>query len=446
MDGISEKKTAGAVCMDERKKVIVAGAGAAGLMAAIAAARAGAGVTVLEAMERPGKKLLLTGNGRCNLTNLDEGLRGAYYGTGAELASSVIRQFDTSSLLDFFHDIGLLTQEKNGYVYPYSAQSYSVLEVLLAEARRLKIKLKYSEKITDIRRQKEAPGMWLVQTQGWTYEADALILACGSRAVPASGSDGSGYELAKKLGHTIRKVVPALVPVTCRAGFLSALAGVRCRAGVALWEYRDVSSTEPVLVKADTGELQWTKYGVSGIVVFQLSRFISSAQPGTKQYLEIDFLPEYEQEAVTKLLLGRCRVLGEEKAGLLLAGLLNEKLIPVVLEQADKILKSKKSLAKTVCRSLQGEQIAAMVQVMKKLRLEVTGTKDFDTAQVCAGGVDCREVSEETLESKIHKQLYFAGELLDVDGPCGGYNLQWAWSSGYVAGTHAGGDYGNQNK
>ncbi len=428
--------------MEEKRKVIVAGAGAAGLMAAIAAARSGAQVTVLEAMERPGKKLLLTGNGRCNLTNMDTELPEAYYGTGAGLAASVIRRFDAKALLSFFRELGLLTQEKNGYVYPYSSQSCAVLEVLLAEARRLKVRLKYSEKIVETYRESGEDGKegWVVQTATWSYRADALILACGSRAVPSTGSDGSGYELASGLGHTVRAVVPALVPVTCSGSFLQALSGVRCRAEVSLLD------GEKNLIRKDCGELQWTKYGVSGIVVFQLSRFVSTAQPGMRLYLSVDFLPDYAKE-LYPLLLARAKSLGDEKAGLLLAGLLHEKLIPVILERTDRSAGSKKTLAKTACCNLTQGQIEAMIRTMKHFELAVTGTKSFDAAQVCAGGVDCAEVSEKTLESRKQKNLYFAGELLDVDGPCGGYNLQWAWSSGYIAGTYAaGGNHGNQNQ
>lgn len=265
--------------MEPKKRVIVAGAGAAGLMAAITAARAGASVTVLEAMERPGKKLLLTGNGRCNLTNLDPALPMAYYGTGAALAAAVIKRFDAEKLVSWFEELGLLIQEKNGYVYPYSAQAGSVLEVLLAEARHLKIKLKYSEKIIEIQKHsisstKEVE--WEVRTQTWKYTADAVILACGSKAVMTTGSDGSGYALAASLGHTIQTVKPALTPVICKEKFLPQISGVRCRACVTLFE--QIGKKEPVMLRQEKGELQWTKYGVSGIVIFQLSRFVIPEQ------------------------------------------------------------------------------------------------------------------------------------------------------------------------
>lgn len=422
--------------MEQRKKILVAGAGASGLMAAIAAADAGAEVTVLEAMEKPGKKLLLTGNGRCNLTNLDPDLPDAYYGTGAAAASKLLRQFGAKELLAWFEDLGLLVQEKNGYVYPYSAQSGSVLDVLLIEARKLRIKLKYSERITEITHDPDAEHPWSVKTASWCYAADAVILACGSKTIPTTGSDGSGYALAASLGHRICTVAPALTPITCKGPVPQTLAGVRCRACVTLTEQTAPQTSRRVL-RRETGELQWTKYGISGIVVFQLSRFVSLAPSGARQSVSIDFLPEFEQDALNRFLVKRAAMLGEEKTGMLLSGILHEKIIPVVLSLADRKLKGKKPLAKTCCQDLSAEQLQNILSALKNFQLEVTGTKSYDIAQICAGGVDCSELFPETLESRLHKGLYFAGEILDVDGPCGGYNLQWAWTSGYLAGKSA---------
>lgn len=406
-----------------KKRVIVVGAGAAGLMAAITAAKNGAAVTLLEGMDRPGKKLLLTGNGRCNLTNMEETLPDAYYGTGASLAASVIRRFDASGVRGFFAGLGLLTQEKNGYVYPYTAQAASVLEVLLTEVRRQGIKLKLGEKIEAVSKTRDG---WAARTATWSYEADAVILGCGSQALPSTGSDGSGYLLAKGLGHSIVPAAPALAPLICEAPFLSSLSGVRCRARAALYK-KDREGA--VLLKEESGELQWTKYGVSGIVIFQLSRFVSAARPGEQLWLCLDLLPEFEAEMLTELLCRRAEELKEERVTLLLAGALGEKLIPVVLKRAGTAPGAR-------CGMLKREQIRRIVDTAKKFELKVKGTKSFDVCQVCSGGVDCREVSDQ-LESLKQKGIYFAGEILDVDGPCGGYNLQWAWSSGYVAGMAA---------
>ncbi|MCC8068039.1 MAG: aminoacetone oxidase family FAD-binding enzyme [Clostridiales bacterium] len=423
------------------KTIIVIGAGAAGLMAAISAARSGANVTILEAQEKPGRKLLVTGNGRCNLTNQSQALAGVYHGTGAVLASRLLREFDADATLAFFHDLGLLTQEKNGCIYPYTAQAGSVLEVLLSECRRLKVKLKFSQEIIKIElHTKHTP--YSVVTPTWSYPADAVILACGSKAAPSTGASDKGYLLAQRLGHTVIAPRPALVPLTCHAPFLNRLAGVRCRASVALLHpdspnspdvrmghhTKHASSLHCQKIAEDTGELQWTTYGVSGIVIFQLSRFFDPEKYGDDYILSIDLLPDYKSDQIETLLIKRAAELAKEPVSVLLRGFINEKLIPVILGKTGQFPKT--------CNDLDVKTIAAICHLMKDFRLPVSGTRAFDQAQICAGGIDCHEISD-TLESRLHSGLYFAGEMLDVDGPCGGYNLQWAWTSGYLAGKSA---------
>ncbi|MCD8106246.1 MAG: aminoacetone oxidase family FAD-binding enzyme [Lachnospiraceae bacterium] len=452
--------------------VIVIGAGASGLMAAISAARSGAAVTVLEAQERAGRKLLITGNGRCNLTSPDPEMAKKYQGTGAGLAMRLTGEFGNEATLDFFHSLGLLTREKNGCVYPYTMRASSVLDVLLAEARSLRVKLKFSQKITEVipagaaqpdrLAQADAGGSlpngaddavphYQVVTPTWTYTADSVILACGSKAAPATGAASEGYLLAESLGHSIIEPRPVLVPLVCEKHFLEkSLAGMRCHAKVTLlysasgfWTDR---ATEELA--SETGELQWTNYGVSGIVIFGLSRyadfgrFSSDRSPaaaqasakGTKNrihyVLSIDFLPDFNERELEELLIKRAGGLSKEPVSVLLRGFLNEKLIPLVLSHAGQ------GHPPVYCLEMTEEFIKELVTVMKMYHLPVFGTKSFDQAQVCAGGVDCAGVTEK-LESRLHKSLYFAGEMLDVDGPCGGYNLQWAWTSGYLAGKNA---------
>lgn len=462
-------------------KIIVGGAGASGLMAAISAARAGASVTILEAMERPGKKLLMTGNGRCNLTNMDDRLAEAYHGAEPVQAAAVLRRFDAVRTRNFFRELGLLTVEKNGYVYPYTNQASSVLEVLLAEVRRLGIRLKLSEKIVGIERR---DGKWQVRTATWTYPADALILCCGSKCMPSTGSDGSGYALAQMAGLPIQDVSPALVPLVCEESFLPALAGVRCHARVTLQqaetpevarqaipshsipaqtktENQTVSGqirtakqsflVDPEIAKqqkqenqgrktessvwqeiaSETGEVQWVRYGLSGIAVFQLSRHVSAARPGTRFRILLDLFSPFCKEELEELLQKRAASLFKEPPAVLLRGLLPEKLIPVVLSRA-------KIPPKQRCGALDEQTLARLLAVCRSFALTVSGTKSFDVCQVCAGGVSLHEVDPRTLECQRAPGLYLAGELLDIDGPCGGYNLQWAWASGYVAGTSAG--------
>lgn len=433
--------------MTEKKRVVIVGAGASGMMAAVAAAKQGAAVTLLEAMERPGKKLLITGNGRCNITNTDQNLPDMYYGTGSSHASSIIRQMDAAAVCKLFEELGLLTTEKNGYVYPYTGQASSVLEVLLTELQRLKVKMKYNEKAEELICQPD--GTWLVCTATWQYQADAVILACGSCAAPITGSDGSGYEIAKKAGYRVVDPAPALVSLCCEESFLPVLAGVRSKASVSLYD-----DSGKCLIRKETGELQWTKYGVSGIVIFQLSRFVSVPKvqdPDAVFQLSVDLFPDISEDVLLHLMQERCRQLAESPLRVLLCGILNEKLIPVVIERVSsgwgqekqnqnqqKTKKKNKKEKQVLCNQLSDSQMKDLLDCMKHFRLTVTGTKSFDTAQVCAGGIDASQLDISTLESLHHKNLYFVGELVDTDGPCGGYNLQWAWSSGWTAGSAAG--------
>ncbi len=407
------------------KTIAVIGAGASGLTAAIAAARCGAQTTILEAQSSPGKKLLVTGNGRCNLTNLSAALPEAYFGSGAALARSVTERFGVRETLDFFSGLGLLTQEKNGCVYPYTMQAGSVLDVLLAELRRLHGNLKFGQKILRITdRGDREEKQYAIETAGWKYEADAVILACGSMAAPATGATGDGYLLAQTLGHTVITPRPALVPLDSSFPYLNRFSGVRCRAKLTLL-------CKGKVLGEDTGELQWTKYGISGIVAFQLSRHVRADEEGPYE-MQIDLVPDYRAEELQGMLCARAKELAGESVTVLLRGILNEKMIKVLLNEAEE------GLTQKCCTDLTGEEIGAICRELKEFRIPITGTRSFDQAQICAGGVDCSEITDD-LESRLHKNLYFAGEMLDVDGPCGGYNLQWAFSSGFVSGVHAAG-------
>lgn len=414
------------------KQILVAGCGPAGMMAGIAAARAGASVTILEGMEKPGKKLLLTGNGKCNLTNLDPELVNKYHSVGREKVNLIpwiqeaMSGFSVSDTLHFFQELGLLTARRSGYVYPYTGQSSSVLEILLAELKRLKVKLKFNERIDTIQK---IPDGWRVSTAGWNYRCDALILCCGSKAAPNTGSDGSGYRLSEQAGHTITPVVPALTALTGKGRSFSSCAGVRCQARVALFTENDSSCLE--FAGEERGELQWTEKGISGIVVFQLSRMAALAlEKGKRVRAELDFLPDTEEYQLEQLLSRQKDRYPQVAVGEVLSGLLPKKLLLFCLDQ-------NKIKSGSPMNTVTEEKMQKLAETMKHFSLSITGTRSFDQCQVCAGGVPLEEVHAKTLESKLAAGLYFAGELLDVDGPCGGYNLQWAWSSGYTAGIHA---------
>lgn len=387
---------------DPARSLIVVGGGAAGLTAAIFAAEAGVQVTLLEHNEKTGRKICVTGNGRCNLTNRNQ-YEGAYRGSHPEFTREIFRQFSVADTLAFLEDTGILTVEKKGWLYPRSGQAKCVSELLEARARSLKVKIKTREHVEDIQFQN---GLWNVRTKGWTYQAACVILANGSKASGVSGSDGSGYLLAEKLGHRIVPPLPALLGLKCSAPGLNTWAGVRTFGKLRLL-------IDGIPFCQEEGELQLTDYGISGIPAFQLSRYaVRALEEGKRVQLQVNFLPEYTEEELCALMEKRKKQCPYQTDTELFVGLLPDKLIRILQRQKDPLKAS------------------------QNFSLEVTGCTGFEQAQVCSGGVDTLEVHPVTLESRLHKRLFFAGELLDIDGACGGYNLQWAWSSGAVAGIH----------
>lgn len=390
--------------MSERPQVIVVGGGAAGLIAAITAAQNGAVVTVLEQNENPGRKICVTGNGRCNLTNKDmrpECFRGQH----PEFAAGILKQFPLEETLAFFENLGVAFTDRKGWIYPRSNQAKCIPELLLLKARSLKVKIKTRETVKAVVYEK---GRWKAETSGWTYEGDRVILANGSKASQVPGADGSGYEIAAALGHRIVKPLPALTGLRCRGNVFFAWAGVRTDAKVTLL-------LDGKIFAEESGEVQLTDYGISGIPVFQLSRYaIRALEEGRKVSVMVNFLPEYTKESLQEQLEKRKALCPYQSEAELLLGLLPDKLIKMFRKQK-----------------------ADLCQTITEYMLEVKGCSGFEQAQICSGGVDTTQIHPETLESMLNPGLFFAGELLDIDGPCGGYNLQWAWSSGAVAGYHS---------
>ncbi|MDO4632512.1 MAG: aminoacetone oxidase family FAD-binding enzyme [Eubacteriales bacterium] len=409
------------------RRVVVIGGGAAGLMAAVKAAECGARVTLLEANEKPGKKLLVTGNGRCNLTNLDQSDPKRYRGADKKFTDAVFAKFSVQDTLDCFRAAGLLLTDRDGYVYPLVGQASAVVEILLAECRRKKVKLKTNERAVSIERKN---GEWSVLTQGWHYEADAVVIAAGSKAAPATGAGSGGYQLAEQLGHRIVPVHEALTPLISGDRFVKKLAGLRMRSRVTL-EIRKGSKDPWREITSEVGEVQWTEYGISGICVFQLSRYaIDAINAGEQAQLRLDLMPALTMEELKRELLTRP---ADDSVGKYLTGLLPAKMIPVLLQRMDLRPEQRAEM-------LTEKELDRMAVQVKEFTLAVTGNKGCEMAQVCAGGVDTAELAVGTLESTRCPGIYFAGELIDVDGKCGGYNLQWAWSSGAVAGRNAAGE------
>ena len=288
----------------KKRQVVIIGAGASGMMAAIMAARNGAAVTVLEQNEKPGKKICATGNGKCNFSNLvmpDD----AYRGKHPEFVNHALAQFSVKDTVEFFKKLGIFPLDKNGYLYPRSNQAQSVVDVLCMEASNLGIKIKTNEQVIAIETEKNGRN-FQVLTKGWHYEADALILANGSKASSISGSDGSGYELAESLKHHIIPVYPALTALKCKGPAFKVWAGVRTEGEISLF-------IDGKFYKSERGELQLTEYGISGIPVFQISTYaIRAVRDGHKAALRINFMPELSEEESAAFL----EDLGLEESGL----------------------------------------------------------------------------------------------------------------------------------
>lgn len=407
-----------------KKQVIIVGGGASGMAAAISASRMGAQVTILEHRDRVGKKLLSTGNGRCNLSNLFL-TEDCYRSSQKEFPMKVLGRFGLQDTLMFFESIGLVTKSKNGYLYPNSEQASSVLDLLRLELTKQNICVVTNCRIAKISR-KSGQG-FVVKTDQGNFEGHALILAAGSKAAPQTGSDGSGYQMAKEFGHLVISPLPALVQLRCQEKYFKQLAGVRCEAKITLF------SSGKKLAE-DQGEVQLTDYGLSGIPTFQVSRFAAVELSKKKEVKAVlDFWPSKSREETKEFLIQRAKKMGHLLCGDFLTGILHKKLAAVLMKLSDIPAEQKASQVKQ-------HAWMELLHHIKAFETTVTGTNSYEQAQVCCGGVDTREICPETMESRLVPGLYFAGELLDVDGICGGYNLQWAWSTGCLAGNSAGGD------
>ena len=309
-----------------------------------------------------------------------------------------------------------------------SDQAASVLDVLREEIERLKIRILLSCHIEKIEKKN---GGFFIHTDQGTVETDALILAAGSKAAPSTGSDGSGYEYARQLGHSIIKPLPALVQLRCQGNMYKQMAGIRTEAEVSL-------QADGITLAKDKGELQITDYGLSGIPVFQVSRYAARALDEKKKVrVYVDFMPGWDKSESFRLLKKRALLLAYKPAAELFTGMLNRKLAQVLLKLAG-------IDGNISCGSLTGKQLEKICKELKEYEAVVMSVNPFANAQVCCGGVDTNEIDETTMESRLCPGLYMAGEILDVDGICGGYNLQFAWSSGLIAGRCAAGSAGKQ--
>lgn len=408
------------------KTVLVVGGGPAGMMAALAAAGRGASVTLLDRMDKPGKKILVTGNGRCNITNArPEPAR--YHGAPAAFTESVLRSFSVPQTLGFFKALGLpCVEEEEGRVYPSCGQASAVVDVLRFEMERRNVRVQVG---ADVHRLTRAGGTFKAETKdGRSFAADRAIVAAGGKAGPQWGSDGSGLELLKALGHRVTPLFPVLVQLNLRAAFLKAVDGVRFNGAAAVLDQGRV-------VREETGEIQLTDYGASGIPVLDLSRAAGECLLQKREpMLELRLLPGRSAADLLTEIEGRLSSRPDETLDRALLGLVHAHLLPVLLQAAGF---KNKHLA---CRHAPPENARRLAELLKRWTAPITGTQPWSRAHVTAGGVDAAELTAGTLESKIVPGLFLAGEVIDVDADCGGYNLQWAWSSGQAAGVHAAGN------
>ena len=410
------------------KTLAIIGGGASGMLAGITALETNPDIKVIifDQKDILGKKILSTGNGRCNLTN--EKMSLDYFRSDEpQLISSVLKDFGYPDTIRFFENLGLLTKSRNGYVYPRCDQASVVRSVLDNRLKELGADIRRETTVTALFRTKKG---FQIETGSGKIQADRIILSAGGKASSKLGSDGSGYTLAKSLGHSVVPVVPALVQLKVKDFAFTKASGVRTDAKVTALVNGRVAAS-------DAGELQITNYGISGIPVFQISRYISRAlYEKQNAQVMIDFLPELEEASLRELFNKRLHHLSENpkaKPEELLTGILHTKLIPEILRIAGIRFSAKLNIIKDA-------ELTRLYEVLKSCMLNISDTNGFDNAQVCAGGISLKEVDMETMQSCITKGLYLAGELLDVDGICGGYNLQWAWATGYLAGKHAASD------
>ncbi|SCL89723.1 NAD(P)/FAD-dependent oxidoreductase [Sporanaerobacter sp. PP17-6a] len=404
------------------KKIIVIGGGASGMIAAIAAKRKGALVTILERNPRVGKKILATGNGRCNYTNMDIDIKN-YHGENPEFARYILSQFGADKTIDFFEKLGITpTVEEGGKVFPMSLQSSSVLDVLRMELEELKV-----ETICDfyVKSVKKIENGFIVRSEkGTSLRTDKIILATGGKSMPSSGSDGNGYELSRSLGHKITNIFPGLVQLKTEERLLKEADGVKIIGNIKL-------ANHGCILREERGDILFTNYGISGPPVLQISReALELINMGQNPVVIISIINDRTKEELREYLKKRFNYKPKRTMEESLIGLINKRLIGIILKKTE-IDRRKSS------ENITRVELEKIVNILTNWEMKIIGSKSFPSCQITAGGVSTDEINSKTLESKIVKGLYFSGELIDIDGDCGGFNLQWAWASGYIAGENA---------
>ena len=389
-------------------KVLVIGGGASGLVTAIAAAQKNCEVTILEKNSKCGKQLLLTGNGRCNYWNDNQKLDCYHSQNLGEFAK--IWESKKEEVLPFFEEIGIVPKVINGYYYPWSNQANSILNALMTKIKTLKINIIYDEEVKEIEKKQK----FVIKTLKNSYVADKVVLATGGCSFSKTGSDGKGLKIAQKLGHEIKDVSPSLVQLIGQDPFYKDWNGVRAYAKLSLFQ-------DDCFIKEEAGEVQLTDYGLSGICAFNLSIYFDKTK---NNEIKINFVPWFtgNKNEFKKWLKTQSQKLKMFSLGEMLEGFLNYKIVNLILKLTKlKDLNDEKSLD-------------ILTNYLFEFSVKIKDTKSFDYAQVTKGGVSLLDINPLTMESKKVKGLFLVGEILDVCGDCGGYNLAIAWMSGLLAG------------
>ena len=399
--------------------IIIIGGGPSGIVTAIKAKNKNNNVIVLEKNNVPLKKLLLTGNGKCNYFNEIFSTKN-YHSMNIDIVDKIISDKNLNSVKEFFDNLGIIPKIKNGYYYPFSNQATTIKNVLLREAELKGVNIICNSEVLDI----EKKDKFIIKCTDKEYTCDKLVISMGSKAYPKTGSDGLGYSLLEKLGHSIIKPLPALVQLTSNFKYLKDIDGVRTDVYMELFE-------DDKYIDSESGELQFTNYGISGICTFNLSNYVTRGlDDGRSEVIKINLVP-FIETLITPWMDQYSKKNSNKNLTELLEGFLNYKLVNMILKVSN--LKGT-----NYYKDLTNEEKLELCKNLRSLKIEITGTKSFDNSQICNGGVPLSEINYQTMESNIVKDLYITGELLDMNGNCGGYNLTTCWISGLLAGKDIG--------
>ncbi len=400
--------------------IAVIGGGAAGLAAAIEAKRQGGhkcSVAIIEKNSVLGKKIPATGNGRCNLGNALEKQICHYHGSCTVVAEKLLSQYTGSE--SFFKSLGVICKSDSGRLYPYSNHAASVLDALRFQVQELGAEVYTDFEVVSVKQNKD--GKWIISDNIREVTAEKIIIACGGKAAPTFGTDGSFYKIIKTLGHSWKKLSPALCPIKTDPKLLSGLKGIRTQAKVTLF------NKNKKLIVSDTGEIQLTDKFLSGICVFNLASYATEDE----MYISLDLLPHLNEAQVQELLWEVYAQRSQQCIEDMLTGIFQKKMCSAIFKAANINI-----LLTSPVYNLTPDHIDRLAKTIKNWCFPVKGLSDWNSAQVTCGGISGDEIFPD-LKSKLHPDIYFAGEILDIDGECGGYNLAWAWCSGTAAANAA---------